>query len=999
MHNMSEVGPVTRASPLDRSFPFGTDLDTGEQMELSLSHFLTSYWCVGEIGIGKSNHVLGPIYQALRAPLPTVIFDGAGTLATNVFHAVACLATRRMAYADRFPEFRDQAARFVLRHPLLVFGGEERHLSIDLLRRQMLPDGRLETLEQVATRTYQVFNRLFADDADKRVRFRRVAMSVITILAAAARPIREYKDLLSGREGFLPFCLTEAERLGLLPGEDAFHRDQVQIFLALQRLAKPTYRQETESTDNALNYFHVSPGADYVNEQTLDLPRLLGSGGKLLISHVLSDLTLATVLFRAYDSVVRTWVRAREPRRLPTPYGIQVIDEPFWIDSGVAHDWAIQRNKRWSVLLLHQRAGQLESVAPGLSDLMYSFAKLRGQFRPEGADALKAATDIAYRLRRYRPDGLLIPYETTSSGKSTGLATSLGRSWSETRSRAETFASSEASSETTGQTYGYDERGEYDPEIPDVPRGISRGEQQGGSTGEGVTRGKTEGVTNGTANMRGNQEQKTQSSQSSETWSKLLHFTPVAEQALVEAQEILRTPDHVLFLSYGGKSRRVLLDRQREYPAELFGIPFAEHARAFQQDVAEASRRERPRFDPGGIAVPVALSAAGSAAAPPGPDTTKAARQSREAPRAAEDPSPSPPASPSAAPGASAPPDRRLMIEGTDGTRRALGPRDQALLEAAADWHFVALDSLRLDPARYGGYSGLVDRVQALYRAGLLDRLQPPAPRGTGSLPNYYLLARRGAQALAALTSRDEQALLRVVENVARTRSAVERLELGQLHHQLAIANTLALASAGVGSFPGGAIVFSRFDKEVAIDTPTAPVEQHLAPALRSRLYLAEGQTRMSLRPDALIVVRSEARGDVQLQPYLLEVETGRKETSFEELAHAATLRAYAARAAKVVPGFLEGHGINAVRPFRLLYVAATPSLEERLATGVRKAVDALRPRDRELVLLTSLDLAHPPVLPTTRAERAEALRAKSGRFFSAVWRTAEREERIGLSL
>lgn len=973
-----------RASPLNLPFPFGTDVDTGERVDLSLGHFLTSYWCVGEIGIGKSNHVLGPIYQALRAPLPAVIFDGAGTLATNVFHAVACLAARRMAEGDRFPEFRDQAARFVLRHPLLVFGGEERHLSIDLLRRQMLPDGRRETLEQVATRTYQVFNRLFADDADKRVRFRRVAMSVITILAAAGRPIREYKDLLFGREGFLPFCLTEAERIGLLPGEDAFHRDQVQIFLALQRLAKPTYRQETESTDNALNYFHVSPGTDYVNDQTLDLPRLLGSGGKLLISHVLSDLTLATVLFRAYDSIVRTWVRAREPIRLPTAHGLQVIDEPFWIDSGVVNDWAIQRNKRWSVLLLHQREGQLETVSPGLSDLMYSFAKLRGQFRPEGRDALKIATDLAYRLRRFRPDGLLIPYETSSSGRTTGLAESLGRSWSETRSRSETFASSASSSETTGDSYGFDERGEFDPATPDEPRGLSRGEQRGRTAGAGVTTGSSESVTNGTANMQGKQEQATRSNQASETWSKLLHFTPVSEQALVAAQEILRTPEHVLFLSYGGKSRRILLDRQREYPGELFGVPVAEHARALQQDVARASRRERPLFEPGGTAS-VASAPAGVKTATP----LVAPRVDATTPPA----DPPPPSSPLQ----TSMKDRLLMVDGADGKRRALGVRDQAIIEAAADWHFVALDSLRLDPDRFGGYSGLVDRVQALYKAGLLDRLQPPAPRGTGSMPNYYLLARRGAQALASLTTRDEQALLRVVENVAKTRTAVERVELGQLHHQLAIANLLALASAGARALPKGEIAFSRFDKEVSLEIPTAPIEQHLTPALRSRLFLADGQDRLTLRPDALIVVRSEAHGEIHVQPFLLEVETGRKETVFEELAHAATLRAYATRAAKAVPNFLEGHGVNAVRPFRLLYVAATPSLEARLATGVRRAVDSIRPRDRELVLLTSLDLAHPPVTPTTRAERAEALRAKADRLFSAVWRTADREERIGL--
>ncbi|MEO6326254.1 MAG: replication-relaxation family protein, partial [Thermoanaerobaculia bacterium] len=946
----------------------------------------TSYWCVGEIGIGKSNHVLGPLYQALRSPLPVVVFDGAGTLTTNVLNAVACAATRRLAYADEFPHFRRQAEMFVLRHPLLVFGDGQRHLSIDLLRRQRLPDGRLETLENVATRTYQVFNRLFADDADKRVRFRRVAMSVITILSAAGRPIREYKDLLGQREGFLAFCLAESERLGVEPDQRRFLDDQVRAFLALTRLPKTAYRSETESTDNALNYFYTSPGADYVNEQTLDIPWLLGTGGKLLISHVLPDLTLATVLFRAYDSVIRTWVRGREPRRFRTPYGIQVIDEPFWIDSGVSNDWAVQRNKRWSVLLLHQRAPQLDRVVAGLSDDMHSYAKLQGQFRPSGPDALKVATDLAYRLRRFRPDSLLIPYRTTSSSETKGLAEGLSDTWSETRSRAETYGTSHTDTESQSAGESADHAESFDP-LSSGSRGYRVGSGTKADRSSGTADGASESETDGNADSKGGQRSSTTSRGTSAGWTEQIHFVPIAEQALDFAQEILRSPDHVLFLSYQGKTRRLLLNRQREYPAALWGVPVAEQARAFQQDVARLRLRERGAFEPGGsttLTKKEALTPTPSHATPTAPPVPAAVAE------------PAAPTPPPEAPRASPQPQPPLhLVEGADGQRRALGPRDTSILSAAADWRFVSLDSLRLDPERFGGYSGLADRVKTLCEAGLVDRLQPPAARGTGSNPVYYILARRGAEALATLTGRSEAALVRIVENVARTRTAVERNELGQLHHQLAVANLLALASAGVRGLPGGEIALTRFDKEVNLEVPTSPVDAHLTAAFRARLFLTGGQERMTLRPDGLVVVRTDVEGQHALQPLLLEIETGRKETGFEELAHAATLRAYAARAAKVVPELLRTLGLTGVRPFRLLYVAATPALEARLAVGVKRALEALQPRDRDLVLLTSLDRVHPRVAPRSRAERAAALAAKADRFFAPVWRTADREERV----
>lgn len=1007
---------------LQRPFLVGADLDTREEVFLTLTDFLTSYWCVGEIGIGKSNHLLGPLTQALTAPLPVVVFDGAGTLATNLHHAVACFATRRLASADRFPEFRAQAEAFVLRHPLLVFGDGERALSIDLLRRQTLPSGATETLEQVVLRTYQIFNRLFSDDAEKRVRFRRVATSLLTILAAGHRPIREYKELLRGREGFLAFCLTEAERFGLAPSEEDYHREQVQVFLDLQRLPKPTFRTETESTDNALSYFALSPGADYVNDQTLDLPQLLGSGGKLFLTHTLSDLTLASVLFRAYDSVIRSWIRAREPQRLPTPYGIQVIDEPFWIDSGVSQEWAIQRNKRWSVLLLHQRVDQLEAVSPGLGDLMASYAKLRGQFRPQGRNVLATATELAYLVRQFRPDALQIPYETTSRSETRSLAEGLGRTWGETRSRSSTYGSSETLTHSDGGSESADEGAHFDPADQGSPLQLQRGRGHSATHGFASASGSSDSETDGTATSEGGQEQTTRSTGTSEGWAQQLHFVPVAEQALTFAQDLLRTPDHVLFLTHKGTTRRILLAPQREYPAALWGIPVGEHTRAFQQDVARERLRPRPSFEAGGSVAsasapstpppasasrPPAGSSAASSAPPPTPPSTPTPAPTPTA----STPTPTPTSTPTPAPTASTPtssspspadsrpdaPDASpTIVVGPDGQRLAVGERDLAILAAAADWHFVALDSLRLDPARFGGYSGIADRVHALVAAGLLDRVQPPAPRGTGSLPIYYLLARRGAQLLAAQTGRSEATLLRVVENVARTRTAVARQELGQLPHLLTIANVLALASAGAATRPGWRIALTRFDKEVALDVPTASVDLHLTAALRSRLGLAERAEQMVFRPDGVLVVAGAEPGAAPT-PLLLEIESGRKETGFEELAHAATLRAYAARAAKVVPTMLAAAGIPAARPFRLLYIAQTPALEARLAVGVTRAIAALRPRDTALVLLTSLERLLPQIVPSSRGERAASLREKATRFFAPVWRTAASDERIPL--
>ncbi|MEO7919239.1 MAG: hypothetical protein ABIT01_07235, partial [Thermoanaerobaculia bacterium] len=501
--------------------------------------------------------MLGPLYEALKSPLPGAVFDGAGTLATNLLHAVACIATRRMAYARELPEALGQAQRFLLRHPIVTLGDPARAISIDLLRRQLLPNGELETLENVATRTYQVFNRLFADDADKRVRFRRVAMMVLTILSAAGRPIREYKRLIAPPERtklgiaanpFLEFCLREALRLGVDEGQRPFFEDQVRSFHELRRLPLAQFLQATDSTDNALNYFYTSPGADYVNEQSLDLPRLLASGGKLLLTHVLPDLTLATMLFRAYDSILRTWVRGREPLRRPTAYGFQVIDEPFWIDQGVSNDWAVQRNKRWSVLLLHQRERQLDDIQEGLSDLMASYAKLRGRFRP---DSVELATELAYKLRRFRPDGLQIPYRTRSTAETEGLGESLGETWGETLSEAHSVGESQQNGQSDGWS---NSAGDAETTVPDNPEHLPA---RTASSGSGRSGGSTSGSgsswqdTTGTATNKGGSKGTSKQQSSSEAWAEQLHFVGVGEQALNHAQEVLRTPDFQLFLSYG----------------------------------------------------------------------------------------------------------------------------------------------------------------------------------------------------------------------------------------------------------------------------------------------------------------------------------------------------------------------------------------------------------------------------------------------------------------
>jgi len=1012
---------------LDRKFLLGVDVDTGEEIHESLSLFLTSYWCCGEIGIGKSNHVLGPLYEALRGPLPGAVFDGAGTLATNLLHAVACVATRRMAYADRLPEAAGQAQRFLLRHPLVTFGDPARAISVDLLRRQLLPDGQLETLEHVATRTYQVFNRLFADDADKRVRFRRVAMMVLTILSAAGRPIREYKRLIVPPERtksglaanpFLEFCLREALRIGVQESQRPFFEDQVHAFHELRRLPLAQFLQATDSTDNALNYFYTSPGADYVNEQSLDLPRLLASGGKLLLTHVLPDLMLATMLFRAYDSILRTWVRGREPLRERTAAGFQVIDEPFWIDQGVSGDWAVQRNKKWSVLLLHQRERQLDDIQDGLSDLMASYAKLRGRFRP---DTVELATELAFKLRRFRPDGLQIPYRTRTTSETKGLSESLGETWGETLSEAHSFGESDQRALSDGWS---DSAGDAETTVPDDPdrlatRTDSRG--SGRSRGSSSANGSSWQDTSGKATSKGGSKGSSTEKSTGEAWTEQLHFVPIGEQALDHAQRVLRTPDFQLFLTYGDRTRHIRLREQREYPATLFGVPVAEHARTFQQRVYRSWTLPRAAFDTSvrvesapattPTPAPPPASAAPTQAGPAASDapaaTTVAAVTPVEDTAPAAPPCPDPDAPPGVAPSEPGPSVAETIpssprspfgeVLGADGKRRVLSERDVAILQAAASWHFVTLDSLRLDPERFGGYSGVSDRVKALADGGLLAKMQPPAPRGTGSNPIYYLLSRAGAHALASATGQDEVALFRVVENTAKTRVAVERHELGQLQHQLAIANLLALASAGARRLPGGELLLTRFDKELVLDVPVAPIERHLTAALRKRLYLEGHQEVVRLRPDGVVVVRTLLDGQQICQPYLLEVETGRKETGFEELAYAHALRSYAARASRVLPEALARLGVSGVRPFRVLYVAATPALEERLVAGVTGALAALDPRDRGLYAFSTLPLVNPKVEPTARTERAAALAEKAGRFFAAVWRTVDAPERARL--
>ena len=987
-------------SVLTRPFPFGIDVDTREKVNLSLAHFLTGYWSHGQIGIGKSNHVLAPIYASLPCPVPGAVFDGAGTLTTNTFHAVACFATRRMAYADVFPEFRTQAANFVLKHPMIVFGDGQRNISIDVLARQRLPSGELETMEQVNLRTFQIFNRMFADDADKRVRFRRVSMAVMAILIAARRPIREYKLLLAPRPSrrdepdpaavFLAFCFREAERLGVPPCDRQFIADQVRIFHDLRRLSPQQFRAETESTDNALNFFATSPGADYVNDQTINLPWLLDHGGKILLSHTLGDLGLATVLFRAYDSIIRTWVRGREPLRRPTSFGYQVIDEPFWIDAGVSDEWAIQRNKRWSVLLLHQRESQLDRVSPDLSDLMLSLAKLHGRFRP---DKIVEAMELAYAVREFRPDGLQIPYTTSSTSETKTFSEALGDSWSKTLSESRSFGQSSSTGGSEDWGSGSSDGTRLSAETY-APTSFDSGQSSRQGGGSSWQDGTSDQESHGTADSTGGSKTHTTGGSTSVTWNNLVHRIPIEEQARAFAQELLRTPDYTIFLSYRGKTRRVRLFPQREYPRTLFGVDVAQQAREFQQLVYGARRRERPTFDTGvRVELGGSTPAATSAPVPAPPEGEPAAG----APAPTGSPSAPPPATPPSSTEPEAPrttPQPKdtapsLTVDGPGDSRLRLGARDSAILSAAADWRFVTLDHLRLDPDTFGGYSGITDRVKVLSEGGLLSKMQPPAPRGTGSNPARYSLTRSGAKALAALTGREEARLIQVAENAARIVAQVGRLELGQLPHTLAVADVLASASAAIRSLPDVSIAATRFDKEVVLRVPVDAIAHHLTPSIRRRLSMDDADTCATLRPDAVIVLSvPTSTGGRTHVPLLVEVETGRKETSFEELGEALALRAYAAVRSGVITEAVTRLGFSPLSEARILSIAASAPLETRLASGASRASGAVGASVDAILRLSSLDRTCPKAPPVSRASRATAIASIAGSFVSAIWRT-----------
>lgn len=151
----------------------------------------------------------------------------------------------------------------------------------------------------------------------------------------------------------------------------------------------------------------------------------------------------------------------------------------------------------------------------------------------------------------------------------------------------------------------------------------------------------------------------------------------------------------------------------------------------------------------------------------------------------------------------------------------------------------------------------------------------------------------------------------------------------------------------------------------------------------------------MKLRPDGFVVVPAAAQPTCV--PLLLEVETGRKEISFEELAYAHALRSNAARASRILPVALVGLGVPAVRPFRVLYVAASPTLDERPVAGITRAITALQPRDEALVLPTSLDRLHPRIVLSSRVERAASLRRWAARYFAPAWRTVASDERTPL--
>jgi hypothetical protein len=566
------------------TIPIGADFRTGDPVAFPWTAFERGGYFTGQSGQGKSSTICRFLTEVTRRGAPALIVDDAGETFQQMerFAAFRAGVLNEALLRAGLPE---HVRRRVIRNHVLrrfTFGfighGRNNAVGIDLLKRRIV-GGRKESVEEVVLACLKPFEARFSD-MSIRTKFVWVVKPLLAALIAGERPITEALTMLLDPP-YWSFLMREIERCKTLDDPEIRRYvlprlREIRRILDLRRNKEglevepfsQRFMEYVDSTKHALEVFQ--PGTivgDFFESDTFDAENVVfGNGVFAVTSNVTSELARNLALSSVYTFFERLMAYRTPAMRTDLRRLYVVLDEIRWFYEGITRFFSVARNHKVSAFILNQQDDQWEQLGmPALSKIVPSLLRMRVQYR---AASRSAADEMALRLDRYDPFGMLHREETTSYGRSSGRSVgesssdSDGRSWGTTENVS------------NGHTYS----------ATDFAQGsINWSDGRSRHWGESST------TQSGTSS--------TESENETETISESILSASASEQHFLRVQDMLALPEHCAIVSHEGVSRLVKMRRFYPYPTHRGDVNMLEWFQDASRRQQGRQRTKRPKYD------------------------------------------------------------------------------------------------------------------------------------------------------------------------------------------------------------------------------------------------------------------------------------------------------------------------------------------------------------------------------------------------------------------
>jgi hypothetical protein len=563
--------------------PVGVDASTGEKIAFPWTAFARGGYFTGQSGQGKSSTICRFLTEVTQRGAPALIIDDAGETFQQMerFAAFRAGVLNEALLRAGLPE---HVRRRVIRSRVLrrfTFGfighGRGNEVGIDLLKRRNV-GGRRESVEEVVLACLKPFEARFAD-VTVRTKFVWVVKPLLAALVAGERPITEALTVLLD-PAYWWFLMREIERCKTL--DDPKSRRyvlprlrEIRRILDLRRNKEGSevepysqrFMEYVDSTKHALEVFQ--PGTivgDFFENDTFDPEDVVfGNGVFALTSNVTSELARNLALSSVYTFFERLMAYRTPAMRTRLNRLYVVLDEIRWFYEGLTRFLSVARNHKVSAFILNQQDDQWEQLGmPALAKVIPSLLRFRVQYR---AATRAAADDMAMRLAKYDPFGMLHRELTSSSGKSRGVTSGTSEGDSDNSSWGTTEVVSNGRS--------------WSPEFFETGVNWSSSRSRHSGSGSSSSTGYSS----------------SESESESETISESILAASASEQHFLRMQDMFALPEHAAVISHEERSRIVQMRRFYPYPTHRGDVNLLAWFQDASARLQRRRRSERPRYD------------------------------------------------------------------------------------------------------------------------------------------------------------------------------------------------------------------------------------------------------------------------------------------------------------------------------------------------------------------------------------------------------------------